>query len=98
LSSSDEDQQTKKIYNNILLSRDFTDKKKGVKALGSYGKKAIPFIQELHSIEMFDIITQIEKVDNLKKYFLIDFPFGATLEEINCLFEHHTIMCVIRHY
>ena len=69
LSSSDEDQQMKKIYNDILLSRDFTDKKKGVRALANYGKKAVPFIQELRSIEtneeiknyMFDTITQIEK-------------------------------------
>src|SRR5947208_3117376 len=34
-----------KICDDILLSADFTDKKKGVKALASYGKKAIPFIQ-----------------------------------------------------
>jgi hypothetical protein len=59
----------KKIYEDILLSTDSTDKKKGVKALASYGKKAIPFIQELRNIEtnndmknyMFDTITQIEK-------------------------------------
>jgi hypothetical protein len=69
LSPSDEEQQMKKIYNNILLSRDSTEKKKGVRALSSYGKKAIPLIQQLRSIEtdddmknyMFDIITQIEK-------------------------------------
>jgi hypothetical protein len=69
LSSSDEDQQMKKIYNDILISRDSTEKTKGVKALASYGKKAIPFIQELRNIEtnndmknyMFDTITQIEK-------------------------------------
>jgi hypothetical protein len=73
-SSEDEDQQMKKIYNNILLSRDSAIKKKGVKALTSYGKKAIPFIQELRNVEtneevknyMFDTITQIEKVDILK--------------------------------
>jgi hypothetical protein len=67
--SSDEEQQMKKIYDSILLSTDSTNKKKGVKALASYGKKAIPFIQELRSIEtdddmknyMFDTITQIEK-------------------------------------
>jgi hypothetical protein len=66
--SSDEEQM-KKIYHDILLSTDSTDKKKGVRTLASYGKKAIPFIQELRSIEtnedmknsMFDIITQIEK-------------------------------------
>jgi hypothetical protein len=66
--SSDEEQM-KKIYGDILLSTDSTDKKKGVKALASYGKKAIPFIQELRNIEtneyvknyMFDTITQIEK-------------------------------------
>ena len=59
----------KKIYNDILLSRDSTEKKKGVNALASYGKKAIPIIQQLRSIEtdddmknyMFDTITQIEK-------------------------------------
>jgi hypothetical protein len=70
LSSVDEEQkQMKKIYNDILLSTDSTDKKKGVRALASYGKKAIPFIQQLRNIEtsediknyMFDIITQIEK-------------------------------------
>jgi hypothetical protein len=70
LSSADkEEEQMKKIYNDILLSRDFTDKKKGVRALAGYGKKAIPFIQELRNIEtdddmknyMFDAITQIEK-------------------------------------
>jgi hypothetical protein len=51
------------------LSTDSTSKKKGVRALAGYGKKAIPFIQELRSIEtdddmknyMFDTITQIEK-------------------------------------
>jgi len=77
LSSSDEEeQQMKKIYNDILLSRDFTEKKKGVRALLSYGKKAIPLIQELRNIEtdddmknyMFDTITQIEKVDILKEH------------------------------
>ena len=59
----------KKIYNDILLSRDSADKKKGVRTLASYGKKAIPFIQQLRNIEtnedmknyMFDTITQIEK-------------------------------------
>jgi hypothetical protein len=70
LSSVDEEQkQMKKIYNDILLSTDSTDKKKGVRALASYGKKTIPFIQQLRNIEtsediknyMFDIITQIEK-------------------------------------
>jgi hypothetical protein len=29
----------KKIYNDILLSTDSTGKKKGVRALASYGKK-----------------------------------------------------------
>jgi hypothetical protein len=70
LSSVDEEQkQMKKIYNDILLSTDSTDKKKGVRTLANYGKKAIPFIQQLRNIEtsedvknyMFDIITQIEK-------------------------------------
>ena len=59
----------KKIYEGILLSTDSAIKKKGVRALASYGKKAIPFIQELRNIEtnekvknyMFDIITQIAK-------------------------------------
>ena len=59
----------KKIYDDILVSADATNKKKGVKALASYGKKAIPFIQELRYIEtdedvknyMFDTITQINK-------------------------------------
>jgi hypothetical protein len=36
--SSDEEQQMKKIDNKILLSRDSAEKKKGVKALSSYGK------------------------------------------------------------
>jgi hypothetical protein len=66
--SSDE-KQMKKIYDDILLSTDYSSKKKGVKALANYGKKAIPFIQELRTIEtdnnmknyMFDTITQIEK-------------------------------------
>jgi hypothetical protein len=59
----------KKIYHDILLSTDSSNKKKGVRALAGYGKKAIPFIQEVRSIErdddmknyMFDVITQIEK-------------------------------------
>jgi hypothetical protein len=67
--SSDEEQQMKKLYHNIVLSTDSSNKKQSVRALASYGKKAIPFIQELRSIEtdddmknyMFDIITQIEK-------------------------------------
>ena len=70
MSSVDEEQkQMKKIYNDILLYTDSTDKKRGVRTLASYGKKAIPFIQQLRNIEtsedvknyMFDIITQIEK-------------------------------------
>ena len=67
--SSDKEQQMKKIYDNIVLSTDSTNKKKGVRALAGYGKKAIPFIQEIRNIEtddnmknfMFDTITQIEK-------------------------------------
>ena len=59
----------KKIYDDILLSIDSSNKKKDVRALASYGKKAIAFIQELRNIEtdedvkkyMFDTITQIEK-------------------------------------
>jgi hypothetical protein len=66
---SSDQEQMKKIYEDILLSTDSTDKKKGVKALASYGKKAISLIQELRNIEtnedvknyMFDTITQIEK-------------------------------------
>ena len=75
MSSADEEEQMKKIYNDILLSRDSTEKKKGVKALANYGKKAVPFIQQLRNMEtneevknyMFDAITQIEKVDILKE-------------------------------
>jgi hypothetical protein len=76
LSSADkeQEQQMNKIYNDILLSRDSAEKKKYVKALASYGKIAIPLIQELRNIEtneavknyMFDTITQLEKVDILK--------------------------------
>ncbi|MFL6381465.1 MAG: hypothetical protein ACJ72S_09270 [Nitrososphaeraceae archaeon] len=74
--SSDEEQQMKKIYDDIMLSTDSANKKKGVKALASYGKKVIPLIQELRNIEtneyvknyMFDTITQIEKVDLLKEH------------------------------
>ena len=73
--SSENKQQIKKIYNDILLTTDSNTKKKGVKALTSYGKKAIPLIQELRSIEtdddmknyMFDTISQIEKVDTSKE-------------------------------
>jgi hypothetical protein len=69
LSSEEEEQQMKKIYDDILLSTDSANKKRGVRALANYGKKAIPFIQELRNIEtneevknyMFDTITQIEK-------------------------------------
>jgi len=78
LSSADkeQEQQMRKIYNNILLSRDSTEKKKDVKALASYGKIAIQLIQELRNIEtneemknyMFDAITQIEKLDILKEH------------------------------
>jgi hypothetical protein len=38
----------KKIYEDILLSTDSTDKKKGVKALASYGKK-----KQYHSYRNF---------------------------------------------
>jgi hypothetical protein len=65
--SSDEEQM--KICDDFLSSTDSSNKKKGVRALAGYGRKAIPFIQELRSIEtdddmknyMFDTITQIEK-------------------------------------
>ena len=65
--SSVDEQQMKKIYDDILLSTDSAIKKKGVRALSSYGKKAIPFIQELRNIETVDAITQIEKVDTLNE-------------------------------
>ena len=65
----------KKIYDDILFSTDLFNKKKGVKALASYGRKAIPFIQELRSVEtnegmknyMFDAITQINKASRKKE-------------------------------
>ena len=65
----DREEQMKKIYDDILLSTDSASKKKGIRALASYGKEAIPFIQVLRNIEtnedvknyMFDTITQIEK-------------------------------------
>jgi hypothetical protein len=64
-----EEEQMKKIYDDILLSTDSINKKKGVRALASYGKKAILLIQELRNVEtnedvknyMFDTITQINK-------------------------------------
>jgi hypothetical protein len=69
-----EKKQMKKIYDDILFSTDPLNKKKGIKALASYGKKAIPFIQELRSVEtnedmknyMFDAITQINKASRKK--------------------------------
>jgi hypothetical protein len=59
----------KKIYDDILLSTDSANKKRGVRTLANYGIKAIPFIQELRNMEidedvknyMFDTITKIEK-------------------------------------
>jgi hypothetical protein len=65
----EEKEQMKKIYEDILFSTDPINKKKGVRALASYGKKAIPLIQELRNVEtnedvknyMFDAITQINK-------------------------------------
>jgi len=65
--------ETEKFRENLQYfvypSTDSTSKKKSVRTLASYGKKAIPFIQELRSVEtdedmrnnMFDAITQIEK-------------------------------------
>ena len=58
-----------KLYDEIMFSTDSLDKKKRIHNLGSYGKKAIPRIQELSDIEtdedvknyMFDTITQINK-------------------------------------
>jgi hypothetical protein len=49
----------KKIYDDILLSTYTINKKKDVRALSSYGKKAIPFIQELRSIETDDDIEKL---------------------------------------
>jgi hypothetical protein len=47
----------KKIYDDILmLSTDSTDKKKGVKALASYGKKAY------HSYKNFVTSKQMKKL------------------------------------
>ena len=65
----EENKQMKKIYNDILFSTDPLNKKKGIKALADYGKKAIPLIQEIRSLEtneemknyIFDVITQINK-------------------------------------
>jgi hypothetical protein len=76
LSSADEEEQMKKIYNDILISGESTEKKKDVRALSNYRKKAIPLIQQLRNIEtnedlknyMFDIVTQIAKVDTLKEH------------------------------
>jgi hypothetical protein len=70
-----EKKQMKKIYDDILFSTDPLNKKRGVKTLASYGKKAIPFIQELRSVEtnedmknyMFDAITQINKASRKKE-------------------------------
>jgi hypothetical protein len=66
--SSDEEQM-KKIYDSVLLSTDSTNKKKGVKALASYGKKAIPFIQELRSIEteLREILEEVRKLRRRKR-------------------------------
>ena len=69
MSSDEEEEQMKKIYDSILFSTDSSNKKKGVKTLAGYGKKAILYIQHLRNIEtnedvknyMFDTITQIEK-------------------------------------
>jgi hypothetical protein len=66
---SSEEEQMKKIYDDVLLSIDSTNKKKGVMALATFGKKAIPLIQELRNMEtdedlknyMFDAITKIDK-------------------------------------
>ena len=65
--SSDEEHM-KRIYDDILLSTDSSNKKKGVRGLASYGKKAIPYIQQLRNIETDEdekticlTLTQIEK-------------------------------------
>jgi hypothetical protein len=58
----------KRIYDDILLSTDSSNKKTGVRALADYGKKAIPYIQQLRNIETDEdekticlTLTQIEK-------------------------------------
>jgi hypothetical protein len=46
-----EEEEMRKIYNDIILSVDFPNKKKADNAMGTYGKKSIPFIQELYDME-----------------------------------------------
>jgi hypothetical protein len=66
---STEEDEIRELYNDVILSIDSLNKKKGVNALGSFGKKSIPFIQELYEVEtdedvknyMLETITQINK-------------------------------------
>jgi hypothetical protein len=66
---STEDEEMREIYNDVILSIDSLNKKKGINTLGSFGKKSIPFIQELYDVEtdedvknyMLETITQINK-------------------------------------
>jgi hypothetical protein len=67
--SAEKDEEMRKIYDEIILSIDSLNRKKGVNTLGSYGKKSIPLIQELYDMEMdedvkncmLETITQINK-------------------------------------
>jgi hypothetical protein len=66
---SAEEEEIRKIYNDVILSVDSLNKKKAVNTLGTYGKKAVPLIQELYDMEidegvknyMLETITQINK-------------------------------------
>ena len=66
---SAEEEEIRKIYNDVILSIDALNKKKAVNTLGTYGKKAVPLIQELYDMEidegvknyMLETITQINK-------------------------------------
>ncbi len=66
---SAEDEEIRKIYNDVILSVDSLNKKKAVNTLGTYEKKAVPLIQELYDMEidegvknyMLETITQINK-------------------------------------
>ena len=66
---SAEEEEIRKIYNDVILSVDALNKKKAVNTLGTYGKKAVPLIQELYDMEidedvknyMLETITQINK-------------------------------------
>ena len=66
---SAEEEEIRKIYNDVILSVDALNKKKAVNTLGTYGKKAVPLIQKLYDMEidedvknyMLETITQINK-------------------------------------